>query len=65
MTAEADAAVLAAVAVAFTLKALDHLRALETLPTPETLMKALAANSAEFHLVAGVALAYLKAQEAR
>ena len=62
MTADRETAVLGAVAVAFTIKALDTLRATEVLPTPEALLNTVQANSADFHLVAGVALALLRAQ---
>jgi hypothetical protein len=47
------------VAVALCLLELDHLRAMEILPTPEALLDRLRARAADFDLLAGVASAYL------
>ena len=57
--ARAAAAVCPAVAVALCLQELEHLRALEVLPTPATLLDRLRARVADFDLLAGVAGAYL------
>jgi hypothetical protein len=51
--------VLSAVAVALCLEELDHLRAMECLPTPGALLDRLQARTADFDLLAGVAGAYL------
>lgn len=57
-----DSQVCPAVAVAIVLEELDRLRALQVLPTPEALLERVQARAADFHLVAGIALAYLRAQ---
>jgi hypothetical protein len=49
-----------AVAAALALEELDRLKALEALPTTEALQEALQGRSGDFHLVAGVALGYLR-----
>lgn len=60
--ADRENAVLSAVAVHFTIQAMDALRAMEVLPTPEALLNAVQASRGDFNLVAGVALALLRAQ---
>ena len=59
---EIDSRVCPAVAVALALEELDRLRATEQLPTPEALQDRLRARAGDFHLVAGVALAFFRAQ---
>ncbi|MDR3671793.1 MAG: hypothetical protein P4L36_13170 [Holophaga sp.] len=54
------AAICSAVAVALWLQELEHLRALELLPTPAALLDRLRARAADFDLLAGVAGAYLR-----
>jgi len=53
------ATICSAVAVNLALEELDNLRALEQLPTPETLLERLRARGDDFNLLAGVAGAYL------
>jgi len=57
--ARGAAAVCSAVAVALCLQELEHLRALELLPTPAALLDRLRARVTDFDLLAGVAGAYL------
>ena len=56
------AAIPATVAVAIALDELDHLKAMECLPTPEALLQRLQARTEDFNMLAGVVAAYLKAQ---
>jgi hypothetical protein len=54
--------VAAVVAATMALQELDHLKAIENLPTPETLLERLRGRDAEFHLLTGVTRAYLRDQ---
>jgi hypothetical protein len=54
------AAVCSAVAASLALEELERLRAFECLPDPETLLLHLRARTDDFHLLAGVAGAYLQ-----
>ncbi|WP_005036562.1 hypothetical protein [Holophaga foetida] len=53
-------AICPAVAVALALEELDRLKAIEMLPTPETLLERLRGRTSDFDLLAGVVGAYLK-----
>lgn len=54
--------VAATVAAVLALQELDRMRAMECLPSPEALLDRLQARATDFHLLAGVVLAYLKCQ---
>ena len=51
--------ILAAVSVALALEELDHIKAVECLPTPEALMQRLQGRETDFNLLVGVAGAFL------
>jgi hypothetical protein len=53
------AAICSAVAVSLALEELDHLKAMERLPDPETLLEHLRLRNCDFDILAGVAGAYL------
>jgi hypothetical protein len=49
-----------AVTVTLALEELDRLRAVDQLPTPETLLERLRSRDADFNLLVGVCAAYLR-----
>lgn len=51
--------ILAAVSVSLALEELDRLKAIEQLPTPETLLACLESRGNDFNLLVGVAGAFL------
>lgn len=55
-----ESSICPAVAVGLALEELDRLKALEVLPTTEALLEALQARTGDFHLVAGIVLAFLR-----